>query len=122
MADVTAPSVIWMVTQRSSFVLRDIESLGTIVADAIASQLAPWLYESVRELLPEDDGRVFFDELDGVLVLDSYGPLDISIRAPFTSLTASFAATTVTPYDSTEGGSLVEWLTDLAKNLPPKED
>jgi hypothetical protein len=112
------------VTQRSSFVLRDTEALGSIVADALVAQLAPWLYESVQSLI-EDDTRVFFDELDGVLVLDAYGALTVSIPPPFNFLTATFDDTTsATPYDSRNesGSTLVEWLTETVKNLPARDE
>lgn len=121
--NITAPNAISVFTHRSSFVLRDTEALSNIVSDALSAQLAPWLYESVQSVL-DDDTRVFFDELDGVLVLDAYGALNVSMPAPFDYLTAAFDETaTVAPYDSrTSSGSLVDWLTEVVKNLPSREE
>lgn len=118
--NITAPSSISVVTQRSSFVLRDIDGLGAIVSEALVAQLAPWLYESMREDEKETGReRVFFDELDGVLVLDSYGPLKVTIPSPFTHLVASFTLDDAVPaFDSREGGGLLAWLAEAVKGMP----
>lgn len=128
--NITGPSIISVVTQRSSFVLRDTDALSSIVADSLVAQLAPVLYDILLRLLEPSETseeshrshprRVFFDELDGEVAVDAHGTLHISLPPPFDHITAYFDDEAVTPYDSRESAqSLVEWLEDVARGMPP---
>ncbi|BEI81361.1 hypothetical protein CcaverHIS002_0205210 [Cutaneotrichosporon cavernicola] len=112
---VTAPAVLSVTTPRATFPMRDLEGLAPLAADAISAQLSSLAFPSVRDGAG-GEGAVFFDELDEVVIAGAFGPLSITLPAPYDRVCASVEGTSVAAYDSAEAAqSLEEWLCDLGR-------
>ncbi|BEJ11961.1 hypothetical protein CspHIS471_0204210 [Cutaneotrichosporon sp. HIS471] len=112
---ITAPAVLSVTTPRATFPMRDVEGLAPLAADTISAQLSSLAFPSVRDGAG-GEGAVFFDELDEVVIAGGFGPLSITLPAPYDRICASVEGTSVTAYDSAEAAqSLEEWLGDLGR-------
>ncbi|GMK54229.1 hypothetical protein CspeluHIS016_0108150 [Cutaneotrichosporon spelunceum] len=112
---VTAPAGLSITTPRATFPLRDLEGLAPLAAGAISAQLSTLVFPRLRDAAG-GESVVFFDELDDVVIAGGFGPLSITLPAPYDRVCASVESASVAAYDSAEATQgLEEWLGDLGR-------